>query len=173
MILIRRISWLSVAFLLVISLASCKQDSTGTTNTKVKNNLDSTSQQNGSSTTGKQESAGQKRENVEAITLTIIGDNKKGTIVETVKVPIAENDSLLDATLGYLKQKGIQYSVRGSGSTAYVEGIDNIYEFDHGPMSGWEAKKNGHSLSKSAGITSVKDGDTIRWVYTTNYKEGD
>lgn len=78
---------------------------------------------------------------------------------------------MLDATLHILKERGIQYSVRGSGSSAYVEGINNLYEFDDGPLSGWLAKKNGKSIKQSAGVTSVNDGDAIQWIYTTNYKK--
>ena len=40
-----------------------------------------------------------------------------------------------------LKEKGIPISVRGSGANAYVEGIANQFEFDHGPQSGWKVKE--------------------------------
>ncbi|HEX7066305.1 MAG TPA: DUF4430 domain-containing protein [Bacillales bacterium] len=160
MSLIRRLSWLLAVLLLVIGVAGCKEDSIGPA-----------SKQTGQPAETEELQNNQQSQEDEAVSLTIIGDDKTGTIVATTEVPIGEDDSLLDATLAILKKRGIQYSVRGGGSTAYVEGIGNLYEFARGPMSGWEARKNGHLLSQSAGITSVEDGDVIRWVYTSNYKE--
>lgn len=136
---------------------SQNNDNRGTSSTS-----SSTKSKNGNQTKKQKEPA-------ETVTVSVVGDKEKGTIVKAAKVSIDEDASFLDATLKALREQEIQYSVRGSGATAYVEGIANLYEFDRGPMSGWTAKKNGKTLSKSAGITPVDDGDVIEWIYTTDY----
>jgi hypothetical protein len=109
-----------------------------------------------------------KEEAKQTVTVSIVGE---GTILSSTKVEISEGNTVLDVTSKILKEKGIPISVRGSGSGAYVEGINNLYEFDRGPLSGWEAKRNGAKIDKSAGAIKVGNGDTIQWIYTTDYKE--
>ena len=109
-----------------------------------------------------------KEETKQTVTVSIVGE---GTILSSTKVEISEGNSVLDVTSKILKEKGIPISVRGSGSGAYVEGINNLYEFDRGPLSGWEAKRNGVKIDRSAGAIKVGNGDTIQWIYTTDYKE--
>ena len=103
---------------------------------------------------------------VATVTVSIIGYNGE-KIVGSAKVPYKSGETLLDATLYILKEKGIQSEVSGTGAAAYVKGINNEYEFDHGVKSGWTASKNGVKLTQSAGITSIKAGDRIEWRYTT------
>lgn len=106
------------------------------------------------------------------VTISIVSHDLNKTILSPTKVSIQNGDTFLSATRTILKQKGIPISVRGSGASAYVEGIGDLYEFDHGPLSGWIAEKNGVKLDRSAGIKSLKSGDTIRWIYTTDYTKG-
>lgn len=47
-----------------------------------------------------------------------------------------------------------------------MEGINNLFEFDHGPRSGWLYRVNGSMHSKSAGAFTVNAGDVIEWLYT-------
>ncbi|MED1204323.1 DUF4430 domain-containing protein [Heyndrickxia acidicola] len=99
------------------------------------------------------------------------GDSKTGTILTVSQADFKKGDTVLTMTLNLLKQKGIQYSVRGSGATAYVEGIDNLYEFDDGPTSGWNIYVNGKLLSESAGAMKLSKGDHIVWSYTADYQK--
>ncbi|MDQ0229627.1 DUF4430 domain-containing protein [Metabacillus malikii] len=110
-----------------------------------------------------------KEEPKQTVTVQIVGDS--GTILPSTKVELKDNQTVLDVTLSILKQKGIPISVRGSGATAYVEGINNLFEFDRGPYSGWTVKLNGSMIPKSSGVVKVKNGDTVQWRYTTNYLE--
>lgn len=112
-----------------------------------------------------------KEEPKQAVTISIAGDSEKGTILPATKVVMSEGNTVLDVTLTILKQKGIPVSVTGSGSSAYVEGIDNLFEFDRGQFSGWTVKRNGSTLNRSAGVITVTNGDTVQWIYTTNYNE--
>ncbi|WP_456272908.1 DUF4430 domain-containing protein [Bacillus sp. AK031] len=107
----------------------------------------------------------------QTVTITIVAPDVKGTILSATTVEMAEGDTVLAITQKIVKAKGIQMSVRGAGAAAYVEGIDNLFEFDHGPMSGWEASVDGKTLDKSAGIYGIKPGQGIKWHYTKNYTE--
>ncbi|WP_267879712.1 DUF4430 domain-containing protein [Caldalkalibacillus mannanilyticus] len=73
---------------------------------------------------------------------------------------------MLDVLVRATKEKRIQMEYKGRGGTAYVQGIDQLYEFDQGPTSGWMYSVNGEFISKSAGAVKVKDGDEIIWWYT-------
>jgi Domain of unknown function (DUF4430) len=112
-----------------------------------------------------------KEEPKPTVTISIVGDSEKGTILPATKVVMSEGNTVLDVTLNILKQKGIPVSVTGSGSSAYVEGIDNLFQFDRGQFSGWTVKRNGSTLNRSAGVIGVTNGDTVQWIYTTNYNE--
>ena len=50
--------------------------------------------------------------------------------------------------------------------SAYVEGINQIYEFDCGELSGWMFQVNGEFSDYGPTHYKVKDGDKITWVYT-------
>lgn len=51
---------------------------------------------------------------------------------------------------------------------AYVEGINNLYEFDCGQLSGWMYNVNGWFPNYGCSKYTVQDGDVINWVYTCN-----
>jgi hypothetical protein len=101
-----------------------------------------------------------------AVTISIKGPKDRGAILAPTKVEFKEGQTVYDILLQTTKKHGIQIETRGSGATAYVEGIDNIYEFDYGVKSGWVFELNGVSLTKSIGTMIVKDGDTIECYYT-------
>lgn len=105
------------------------------------------------------------------VTVTVVGDQQVGTILPTTKVELKDGNTVLDVTLTILKQKGVPVSVRGSGTGAYVEGIANLFEFDRGPLSGWLVKRNGTLLDRSSGAVEVKNGDSVQWIYTTDYEK--
>ena len=97
------------------------------------------------------------------VVLSITGPKDKGTLLSSRKVEFTEGNTILDILLKAAGKSNVDYS--GSASTAYVEGIDGIYEFDYGPMSGWIFKQNGAGIPKSAGAIKVKDGDRIECIY--------
>jgi hypothetical protein len=138
---------------------------------------DTTSQNSGSSsqtsknTQTQPKPANKTQTEQSSVSIAILGDKQKGTILSSSEVGIKKDDTVLSITISLLKQKGIQYSIRGSGATAYVEGIDNLYEFDDGPLSGWNVMLNGKLLSESAGAAKLTNGDHIVWSYTSDYKK--
>ena len=103
----------------------------------------------------------------QTVKITIIGPNDRGTILGVKDVSIKEGNTVLDVLVNAIGKSNVDYS--GSGATAYVSGIQNIYEFDYGPKSGWICYQNGTKLSKGAGATYVKVNDQIVWKYTEDY----
>lgn len=103
---------------------------------------------------------------VDDVLLTIIGPEDTGTIMDMKYVKLGKDDTVLDILKRATREDKIQMEYRGSKALAYVEGIDNIYEFDHGATSGWVFTVNGELSSKSAGVHKVSEGDVIRWVYS-------
>ncbi|WP_160719038.1 DUF4430 domain-containing protein [Bacillus sp. USDA818B3_A] len=101
---------------------------------------------------------------VSTATLSIVGP--EGTILSSYKVKINTGYTIFDVVKQGAKEKGIVVDSTGSGATAYIEGIDNIYEFDYGAKSGWVFKLNGVSINKSVGAIKVKAGDRIECYYT-------
>ncbi|HHW36512.1 MAG TPA: DUF4430 domain-containing protein [Bacillales bacterium] len=100
------------------------------------------------------------------VTIAIRADAETGVILKATKVSINEGDTVLDVLKKVTKQNRIQMEYRGTGATAYIEGIQNLYEFDKGPKSGWMYSVNGTFMKKGAGTTEVKPGDKIEWAYT-------
>ena len=89
-------------------------------------------------------------------------------ILATVKVPFAEGESAFDATKRACDVYGIQieYSWTPLYDSYYVEGINNLYEFDCGSESGWMYKVNGWFPNYGSSSYALQEGDAIVWEYT-------
>ena len=53
-------------------------------------------------------------------------------------------------------------------NSAYVEAINNLYEFDVGPLSGWMYRVNGWFPNFGASRYLLSEGDIIEWIYTVD-----
>ena len=51
-------------------------------------------------------------------------------------------------------------------NSAYIEGINNLYEFDAGELSGWMYCVNGEFPNYGSSGYKVKPGDKIEWHYS-------
>jgi len=51
-------------------------------------------------------------------------------------------------------------------SGRYVQAINNFGEFDGGPYSGWMYVVNRVFPARSASLTTLRDGDVLKWLYT-------
>jgi hypothetical protein len=103
---------------------------------------------------------------VNTVTLSITGDEERGVILAAAAYDIGKNETALELLKRITRKHKIQMEYQGSKAFAYVEGIDNLYESDHGPESGWMYKVNGEFPSKAAGSWIMSPGDTIEWLYT-------
>lgn len=93
---------------------------------------------------------------------------KSGIILANTEFRIKEGDTVLDVLLMAKEQYKFHVSYRGEGGSAYVEGINNLYEFDGGRWSGWMYCVNGWYPNYGAGAYVLKGGDVIEWNYTCN-----
>lgn len=86
-----------------------------------------------------------------------------------LEMDITDGDTVLKALIDIAKEKKIQMDYRGGqGATAYIEGIDNVYEFDRGQGSGWMYRVNGIFPDRGAGVVPLRAGDVVEWIYTTD-----
>ena len=91
-----------------------------------------------------------------------------GVILQNMKVEFNEGDTVFDILVKVTRKKGIHMEYRGSGSNTYIEGINNLYEFDGGSNSGWMYSVNGVYPNYGVGAYKVKSSDVIKFNYTCN-----
>jgi len=107
----------------------------------------------------------------QTVTISIVADEETGTVLAPTVVEIKKDDTVLEVLKKITRKNKIQMEYRGAKGAAYIEGIDNIYEFDFGAKSGWMYRVNGEFPNKGAGSYKVKEGDVIEWLYTTDLGE--
>lgn len=91
-----------------------------------------------------------------------------GIIYPAQKVTFYEGESVFDVLLREMKRSKIhmEFVMTPMYNSNYVEGINNIYEFDCGELSGWMYKVNEWFPNYGASRYVLKDGDVVDWVYT-------
>ena len=91
-----------------------------------------------------------------------------GTILATSTVSFSEGDTVFDVLTAACKAAGIQleYTFSALYGSNYIEGINNLYEFDCGEESGWMYKVNGWFPNYGCSKYELHDGDVIVWCYT-------
>lgn len=91
-----------------------------------------------------------------------------GIIFDTVKVQFVQGETVYNilkriCTYGNIP---LEYSWAVKYNSYYIEGINNLFEFDCGSRSGWMYKVNGWYPNYGCSNYAVKDGDIIVWAYT-------
>lgn len=91
-----------------------------------------------------------------------------GFIIRPREVELRKNDSVWDITRRLLDREGIKYnySYTAKYNSVYIESIDGLGEFDHGPDSGWMYNVNGKYPSYGASQYRPRKNDRIEWRYT-------
>ena len=82
------------------------------------------------------------------------------------QVTMNDGETVLDALNRITKEKGIHRDVTGGGSSAYVKGLANVYEFDRGQGSGWMYRITGVFPDRGVGAVKIQPGDNIEFLYT-------
>lgn len=96
---------------------------------------------------------------------------KDGVIVEAKKVTFEDGDTVFDILEKTLKEENILMEASFTGKSAYIEGINNFYEFSCGELSGWMYSVNGEFPNVSCSDYKLKNNDIIEWRYTCNLGE--
>ena len=91
-----------------------------------------------------------------------------GVILDTVTVTFYEGESVFNVLQRELRRAGIHMEFVNTPiyNSAYIEGINNLYEFDCGELSGWMYKVNDWFPNYGCSRYQLKQGDVIEWIYT-------
>jgi len=77
-----------------------------------------------------------------------------------------KNITVADLSRDICRELKIPVVFDGAGPMTYLKGINNLFEFDHGALSGWIYFVNGESQGAGCGAYIVQDGDYVEWKYT-------
>lgn len=95
---------------------------------------------------------------------------KDGMILEKKEYVLRPGDTVFDILKRATRQNRIQLEYQGQEAnqygTVYIQGINNIYEFSCGELSGWMYTVNQQFPDKGASAYELKDQDSIEWVYS-------
>lgn len=93
-----------------------------------------------------------------------------GVILDTSTVEFTEGETVFDVLQRVCDYAGIQleYSWTPMYDSYYIQGINNLYEFDCGAQSGWMFKVNGWFPNYGCSKYTLEDGDDIVWCFTCN-----
>lgn len=91
-----------------------------------------------------------------------------GVILPMVKVEFTEGETVFEVLQRICKRQSIQmeYSWTPLYGSYYIEGINNLYEFDCGHQSGWMYKVNGWFPNYGVSLYELSEGDQIVFAYT-------
>ena len=91
-----------------------------------------------------------------------------GWILPPTEVTFFEGESVFQVLKRTCKQKGIHMEFENTPiyNSANIEGINNLYEFDVGELSGWMYSVNGWYPNYGCSRYALKDGDVVEWRYT-------
>ena len=91
-----------------------------------------------------------------------------GVIFPATQVTFYEGESVFNVLQREMKKARIHMEFVDTPiyNSAYIEGINNLYEFDCGELSGWMYKVNDWFPNYGCSRYGLKDGDVVEWVYT-------
>ena len=91
-----------------------------------------------------------------------------GVMLAATEVEPQEGETVFSLLQRVTRENGIpmEANFTPGTSSAYVEGIGNLYEFDCGQRSGWLYFVNGISPGYSCSEYTLKPGDRVKWIYT-------
>lgn len=95
---------------------------------------------------------------------------ENGVVLEKKEVVFSEGETVFDILKRETRNAKIhmEFVETPAYKSAYIEGINNLYEFDCGELSGWMYRVNGESPNVGCSAYAVKNGDEIEWLYTCN-----
>lgn len=95
---------------------------------------------------------------------------KDGKILQKKEYVLLEDETVFDVLKRVCRFEKIHMEYQGADkniyNSVYVQGINYLYEYDCGELSGWIFLVNGEQTDLSSGKFKLKDGDVVEWVYT-------
>lgn len=93
-----------------------------------------------------------------------------GMILIPTKYVLRKDDTAFDILKRATQFEQIHIEYQGASdnayASAYIQGINHIYEFACGPLSGWMFRVNGEYPRKGISQYELKDGDLVELIYT-------
>lgn len=91
-----------------------------------------------------------------------------GVILPATRVTFSPGESVFDVLQRVCRENRIhmESSFTPMYNSHYIEGINNLYEFDVGSESGWMYSVNGWFPNYGCSRYQLENGDTVCWVYT-------
>ena len=94
------------------------------------------------------------------VTFSVVGLDGEILIPPTL-YSIRDGENQLELLVRVARYSRIRVDTLGG----YVRGVGELYEMDHGGLSGWTVRVNGRLISVGAYSVTVSDGDTVEWRY--------
>lgn len=93
-----------------------------------------------------------------------------GWILKPVTVEYTQGETVFDLLKRVCMDRKIHMESSWTAlyNSAYVEGINNLYEFDCGNLSGWMYSVNDVFPNYGCSKYEIHEGDVIEWLYTCN-----
>lgn len=91
---------------------------------------------------------------------------ENGIILSDAVFDLAKGETAYDILIEGARAYGIHVESSGASGLRYVVGINQLYEYDFGELSGWMYFVNEQSPSVGCDQYTLQDGDHIEWVYT-------
>ena len=89
-------------------------------------------------------------------------------VIYSANVKFTPGQSAYDVLRASMQAAGIQMDAEYNSlyDSAYIKGINNLYEFDCGPYSGWMYSVNGIYPNYGTSVYTLADGDRLIFSYT-------
>ena len=104
-----------------------------------------------------------------------VTEGNGGIVLDKREYVLREGDSVFDILERTVRHNRIQMDYSGTpngiGGSVYIKGLNNLYEFKYGSLSGWIYRVNGKAVSLSCSEYFPEDGDYIQWQYVTELVE--
>jgi len=93
-----------------------------------------------------------------------------GVIFPATVVVAYEGESVFNVLQREMRRNGIHMAFRNVPifGSSYVMGINNIFEFDVGELSGWMYRVNGRFPNFGSSLYILSPDDVIEWIYTVD-----
>lgn len=93
-----------------------------------------------------------------------------GIFLTETPVPFMEGETAFDVLMRVAAMEDLQVDYQGADSTlygtAYIRGIQHLYEFSCGPLSGWTYSVNGEFPDRGSSGYPLAADDQVEWIYT-------
>ena len=91
-----------------------------------------------------------------------------GWIMAAESVSFSPGETVFDVLLRETQARHIHMEFENTPlyQSSYIEGINNLYEFDCGDLSGWMYCVNGWFPNYGCSRYYLADGDQVQWLYT-------